>query len=324
MPWTSSSATSTRSPRGTAPREDQDDRVRVHGVRGAPTPMADHTDAAVGMAVDILTEAGNIRWPSGDPIVVRGGIATGPAVAGVIGVQRFAYDLWGDTVNLASRLETNAEPGRFLVSESTIEELGDRYDFGQEILAVKGKGPTTSASSSARHSSVPCWRRSLRGRMTATGKIATRFRDVLRRAAALVGWHARGRCPTPTGRERRPASVGSHVIVVGGAGLAENQIVAEMYARSGSTEGFAVELRDGSAGREGIAERFESGFIDREALVPVFGAAVPRPNAEGPQTLDVVRRGRDGSRRAEVLHRRRQDTNSSWPTRGRPRFDLTP
>ena len=54
-------------------------------VAGAPTPMADHADAAVGMAVDILTEAGKIRWPSGDPIVVRGGIATGPAVAGVIG-----------------------------------------------------------------------------------------------------------------------------------------------------------------------------------------------------------------------------------------------
>ena len=80
-------------------------------VAGAPTPMADHAEAAVGMAVDILSEAGKIRWPSGDPIVVRGGIATGPAVAGVIGVQRFAYDLWGDTVNLASRLETNAGSG---------------------------------------------------------------------------------------------------------------------------------------------------------------------------------------------------------------------
>ena len=125
-------------------------------VAGAPTPMADHADAAVGMAVDILTEAGNIRWPSGDPIVVRGGIATGPAVAGVIGVQRFAYDLWGDTVNLASRLETNAVPGRFLVSESTAGELTDRYDFGpSEILEVKGKGPTTVRVLLGRHANVP-------------------------------------------------------------------------------------------------------------------------------------------------------------------------
>jgi len=125
-------------------------------VAGAPTPMADHADAAVGMAVEILTDAGKIRWPSGDPIVVHGGIATGPAVAGVIGDRRFAYDLWGDTVNLASRLEANAGPGRFLVSESTARELIDRYDFGpSEILDVKGKGPTTVRVLLGRHSNVP-------------------------------------------------------------------------------------------------------------------------------------------------------------------------
>jgi class 3 adenylate cyclase len=125
-------------------------------VAGAPTPIADHADAAVGMAVEILTDAGKFRWPSGDPIVVRGGIATGPAVAGVIGVQRFAYDLWGDTVNLASRLETNAGPGRFLVSESTATQLSDRYDFGPpEVLEVKGKGPTTVRVLLGRHSRVP-------------------------------------------------------------------------------------------------------------------------------------------------------------------------
>jgi class 3 adenylate cyclase len=125
-------------------------------VAGAPTPMADHADAAVGMAVDILTEAGKITWPSGDPIVVRGGIATGPAVAGVIGVQRFAYDLWGDTVNLASRLEESAGAGRILVSESTVGDLTDRYDFGPpEVLDVKGKGPITVHVLLGRHSNVP-------------------------------------------------------------------------------------------------------------------------------------------------------------------------
>jgi adenylate cyclase len=125
-------------------------------VAGAPTPMADHADAALGVAAEILSEAGKIRWPSGDPIVVRGGIATGPAVAGVIGDRRFAYDLWGDTVNLASRLETSAAPGRFLVSESTIGELRDRYDFGPpEILEVRGKGPTTVRVLLGRHSNVP-------------------------------------------------------------------------------------------------------------------------------------------------------------------------
>ena len=125
-------------------------------VAGAPTPMADQAEAAVGMAVDILAEAGKIRWPSGDPIVVRGGIATGPAVAGVIGVRRFAYDLWGDTVNLASRLETNAGPGRFLISESTARQLTDRYDFGpSEILDLKGKGPTSVHILLGRRSNTP-------------------------------------------------------------------------------------------------------------------------------------------------------------------------
>jgi class 3 adenylate cyclase len=125
-------------------------------VAGAPTPVADHADAVLGMAVDILSDAGTITWPSGDPIVVRGGIATGPAVAGVIGDRRFAYDLWGDTVNLASRLEVSAEPGRFLVSESTATQLADRYDFGPaETLEVKGKGPTTVRVLLGRRSEVP-------------------------------------------------------------------------------------------------------------------------------------------------------------------------
>jgi class 3 adenylate cyclase len=125
-------------------------------VAGAPTPVADHADAAVGMAVDILSDAGTLMWPSGDPIEVHGGIATGPAVAGVIGDRRFAYDLWGDVVNLASRLEENAGPGRFLVSESTARGLTDRYDFGpSEILDVKGKGPTTVRVLLGRRSHVP-------------------------------------------------------------------------------------------------------------------------------------------------------------------------
>jgi adenylate cyclase len=112
-------------------------------VAGAPVPIADHAEAAVAMALDVLAEAGEVRWPSGDPIVVRGGVATGPAVAGVIGNRRFAYDLWGDTMNLAKRLEEYGEPGRVLVSESTAGQLDDRFEFGPaQVLDVKGKGPT--------------------------------------------------------------------------------------------------------------------------------------------------------------------------------------
>jgi class 3 adenylate cyclase len=111
-------------------------------VAGAPVPAPDHADAAVAMALEILTDT-QARWPSGDPILVRGGIATGPAVAGVIGERKFAYDVWGDTVNLASRLEEHSEPGQLLVSEPTATATMDRYAFGPvRIFDIKGKGPT--------------------------------------------------------------------------------------------------------------------------------------------------------------------------------------
>src|SRR5882672_7242312 len=73
------------------------------------------------------------------------GIATGPAIAGVIGATRFIYDLWGDTVNLASRLTSEAEPGAILVDKTTFRRLGQRYscDAPQDI-EIKGKGSTTT------------------------------------------------------------------------------------------------------------------------------------------------------------------------------------
>ena len=112
-------------------------------VAGAPVPMPDHAGAAASMALDILAEAGQVRWPSGDPVRVRIGVASGPAVAGIIGYRKFAYDLWGDTVNLASRLQESAEPGQVLVSEPTAEQLTDGYEFGaSRIIDLKGKGPT--------------------------------------------------------------------------------------------------------------------------------------------------------------------------------------
>jgi class 3 adenylate cyclase len=124
-------------------------------VAGAPTPVTDHAHASVAMALDVVAEAGKIRWPSGDPIVVRVGVATGPAVAGVIGDRRFAYDLWGDTVNLANRLQENARPGGILVSESTAKDLTERFEFGPpEILQLKGKGPTPVRVLLGRHSQV--------------------------------------------------------------------------------------------------------------------------------------------------------------------------
>jgi class 3 adenylate cyclase len=84
-----------------------------------------------------------LRWPSGDPMHVRIGMATGPAVAGVIGWRKFAYDLWGDTVNTASRLEANGTPDQIQVSDRAYRRLRDRYRFSEShTLDLKGKGPT--------------------------------------------------------------------------------------------------------------------------------------------------------------------------------------
>ncbi len=110
---------------------------------GVPRSQPNHAQAAAGMALAILEELGDARWPSGDPIVVRVGIASGPAVAGVIGRQKFAYDLWGDTVNLASCLQSHGHPGRIMASESVVSHLQGAYEFGPPMVVdLKGKGAT--------------------------------------------------------------------------------------------------------------------------------------------------------------------------------------
>jgi class 3 adenylate cyclase len=112
-------------------------------VAGAPVPMDDHAAAAIGMALEILDGSPTLRWPSGDPIRIRTGIASGPVVAGVIGERKFAYDVWGDTANVASRLQEASEPGQVLVSQWTTTGLVDRYDFGpMEMMDIRGRGAT--------------------------------------------------------------------------------------------------------------------------------------------------------------------------------------
>jgi class 3 adenylate cyclase len=112
-------------------------------VAGAPMPVADSAAAAANMALDMIEEGRKCRWPSGEPVELRIGVATGPAVAGVIGKRKFAYDVWGDTVNLAHRLEANSEPGRILASWATAERLDGRYELGPpEVMEIKGRGTT--------------------------------------------------------------------------------------------------------------------------------------------------------------------------------------
>jgi len=108
---------------------------------GLPEPIPDHASAVVEMALGMLDQAAARRMPDGEPVSLRIGIDSGPVVAGVIGRRKFIYDLWGDTVNIASRMESHGVPGRIQVTERTKELLCDRYTFEPRgRIEVKGKG----------------------------------------------------------------------------------------------------------------------------------------------------------------------------------------
>jgi class 3 adenylate cyclase len=108
---------------------------------GLPDPRPDHAAAVADMALAIREEVARHRVPGGEPLAVRIGIDTGPVVAGVIGRRRFIYDLWGDTVNTASRMESDGVAGCIQVTERTYERLRDRYRFRRRgPIVVKGKG----------------------------------------------------------------------------------------------------------------------------------------------------------------------------------------
>jgi len=110
-------------------------------VGGLPEPRADHAEAVLAMAIDMLREIGRFRTESGEALSLRIGINTGPVVAGVIGTKKFIYDLWGDTVNLASRMETYGIVGGIQVTEATYQRLPSHHAFTPRPLPhVKGKG----------------------------------------------------------------------------------------------------------------------------------------------------------------------------------------
>jgi adenylate cyclase len=111
---------------------------------GAPEPRVDHAQAAVDLGRDFLLAMAAWRDSSGLELDVRVGIASGPVVGGVIGQRRILFDLWGDTVNLASRMESSGLPGRIQVAASTQALLADRYTFEPRPVDVKGIGTLTA------------------------------------------------------------------------------------------------------------------------------------------------------------------------------------
>jgi class 3 adenylate cyclase len=108
---------------------------------GLPDPRPDHAQAAAEMALAMREEVAHRADPSGRPLQVRIGIDTGAVVAGVIGTSKFSYDLWGDTVNTASRMESDGVAGHIQVTARTFQCLRDGYRFQRRgSIPVKGKG----------------------------------------------------------------------------------------------------------------------------------------------------------------------------------------
>ena len=110
---------------------------------GLPEPGPGHLERLTRAALDMQTEASQVRAPDGSKLALRIGMHTGPVTAGVIGRAKFAFDVWGDTVNTASRMESQGAANKIRVTDEVRNALADSYVFeGPELIDVKGKGPT--------------------------------------------------------------------------------------------------------------------------------------------------------------------------------------
>jgi len=111
-------------------------------VGGLPETVADHAERIADMALALSDELLTLPNIAGEPLRCRMGIHLGPAVAGVIGSKKFIYDVWGDTVNTASRMESHGVPGRVQVTAPVFRRLEGAFAFERRgVIEVKGKGP---------------------------------------------------------------------------------------------------------------------------------------------------------------------------------------
>lgn len=110
-------------------------------VSGVPVPRDDHAEALARAALELRETAKDLRDTSGRSVPLRIGLATGPVVAGVIGTSKFFYDVWGDAVNVAARMEATGAPGRIHIAPETARALADKFVLvARGPVEVKGKG----------------------------------------------------------------------------------------------------------------------------------------------------------------------------------------
>ena len=109
-------------------------------VGGLPIPRSDHAEICADMALGMFEDLKEFNEERGKSLNLRIGLNSGPVVAGVIGFTKFSYDLWGNTVNTASRMESTSQPGRVQVSPSTIELLKNSFELEMRPQPVECKG----------------------------------------------------------------------------------------------------------------------------------------------------------------------------------------
>jgi class 3 adenylate cyclase len=114
-------------------------------ISGAPVPVDHQVERMADFALAIVKVCNQVSETTGFDLAMRVGIHTGPVVAGVIGSSRLCYDLWGDSVNTAQRLESQGEPNSVCVSDPVYFQLRDQFVFEDRgLIDLKGKGPTKS------------------------------------------------------------------------------------------------------------------------------------------------------------------------------------